>query len=237
LSAPVLVVGGTRGTGFLIVQRLVADGIAVRVLARRPDRARSVLPPSVSVVAGDVTKSETLAAAIGGASDVIFTAGVQSGRPAAESRIKATEYEGVVHTLAAARSVGFAGRFLYMTASGVTTRSFATFALNLYKGNTLRWRRHAEDAIRAAGLDYTVIRAGVLVNAPGGEREIVVTQKPLPLVLWHRIARADVAEVFVAALRHPRASCATFDIVWGAGKGPRSEPIPALLNQLRPDAP
>lgn len=233
LGGPVLVIGGTRGTGQLIVQRLAGRGTAVRVLSRRAGTGSATLAPSTEVVAGDITKPETLAAALAGVRHVIFTAGVRSGRPSREARIKATEYDGVLHTLDAARRGTFAGRFLYMTSSGVTGRSFATFALNLYKGNTLVWRRRAEDAIRGSGLDYTIIRAGVLLNAAGGQRAIVITQQPLPLSLRYRIARADVADVFVAAMEHPRASRATFELVWGTG--PRA-PVMPLLDSLQPDA-
>jgi uncharacterized protein YbjT (DUF2867 family) len=232
-SAPILVVGGTRGTGLIIARLLQSRPGDVRVLARDPDRARRQLHPSVEVVAGDITKPETLLHAVDGASHIIFTAGVRSGRPARESRIKGTEYDGVVHTLTAARRVGFSGRFLYMTASGAATSSFAAFALNLYKGNTLRWRARAEGQIRSSGLDYTIVRAGVLVNGPAGQRSVVVTQKPLPLSFRHRIARADVAEAFLAAVHHPRASRATFEVVWG--KGRRREAWPALLDDLEPD--
>jgi uncharacterized protein YbjT (DUF2867 family) len=232
-GAPILVVGGTRGTGRLIVQLLRNRGSDVRVLARDPDRVRRQLDPSVEIIRGDITRLETLRRPIEGASDIIFTAGVRSGRPARESRVRATEYDGVVHTLSAARGVGFSGRFLYMTASGAGTHSFATFALNLYKGNTLRWRARAEKEIRTSGLDYTIVRAGVLVNRPAGRRAIVVTQEPLPLSFRHWIARADVAEAFVAALRHPRATRATFDIVWG--KGRRREAWATLLDRLERD--
>jgi uncharacterized protein YbjT (DUF2867 family) len=90
-----------------------------------------------------------------------------------------------------------------------------------------------EDQIRDSGLDYTIIRAGVLLNRPGGEHEIEITQQLLPLSWRYRIARADVAQVFVAALDHPKASHATFEVVWGRhGKTKRFEP---LLESLRRD--
>jgi hypothetical protein len=140
-----------------------------------------------------------------------------------------------MNTLKAAREVGFKERFLYMTSSGVTSRSFWAWALNVYKGNTLLWRRRAEESIRAADVDYTVIRAGFLLNRPGGQRAIVITQEDLPLsLLRYRIARADVAETFVAAMNHPRASRSTFEVVWG--KGPRRENLSELLDRLQPDA-
>ena len=228
----VLVIGGTRGTGLLIVELLMARGNPVRVLSRSAALSAAPVGHAPEVAGGDITKPETLPPAFAGVRHVVFTAGVRSGHPSRESRIKATEYDGVLNTLAAARRAGFDGRFLYMTSSGVTGHSFATRALNLYKGNTLVWRRRAEDAIRTSGLDYTIIRAGVLVNASGGRRALMITQRPLPLSPRYRIARADVAEVFVAAIPHPRASRATFEVVWGRGV---RAPLASLLNALEPD--
>jgi len=231
----VLVFGGSRGTGLLIAQRLMRDGLAVRVLARNPTEARARLGPACEIMAGDLTQPETLRRPIEGVTQVVFTAGRRSGRPTSEKNIRETEYLGVVNTLKAAREVGFSGRFLYMTSSGVTSRSFWAWALNIYKGNTLLWRRRAEEAIRAADVDYTVIRAGMLLNRPGGQRAIRITQENLPLsLLRYRIAREDVAETFVSALSHPRASRATFEVVWG--KGPRREPLSLQLDTLKPDS-
>jgi hypothetical protein len=63
---------------------------------------------------------------------------------------------------------------------------------------------------------------------------IFVGQDALPLSPRHRIARAYVAEAFVAALEHPKASRATFEIVWG--RGDREDDWPARLQRLVPDA-
>ena len=98
--------------------------------------------------AGDITQQDTILRVLEGATHVVFTAGCRSGRPTTERHIRETEFGGVVNTLVAAQRVGFGGRFLYMTASGVTSRSWATFLLNLYKGNTLVWRARAEHEIR-----------------------------------------------------------------------------------------
>ena len=229
----VLIIGGSRGTGLLIAQRLIRDGVAVRVLARNPAEARERLGQSCEIVAGDLTKPETLPRPIEGVTHIVFTAGRRSGRPTSEKNIRETEYLGVVNTLAAAHRVGFSGRLLYMTSSGVTSRSFFAWALNVYKGNTLVWRRRAEDAIRDTALNYTIIRAGMLLNRPGGQRAVRITQETLPLSLRYRIARADVAEVFVAALSHQNASRATFDVVWD--DGPRRDSLTAQLGELQPD--
>jgi uncharacterized protein YbjT (DUF2867 family) len=233
-GSPVLVIGGTRGTGKLIAERLLLLGVPVQVLARNASGARKRFPPEVEIIPGDLTKPRTLAPAIRGAGHIVFTAGCRSGRPASEAKIRAIEYAGTLETLGAAREAGFGGRFLYMTASGVGRPSLLASFLNRYKGNTLKWRSRAEEAIRASPLDYTIIRTGVLLNRPGGNRAVQVTQAALPLSFRYRIARADVADGFVAALTHPRTVRTTFEIVWG--KGPRREGWPSLLDRLSPDS-
>jgi uncharacterized protein YbjT (DUF2867 family) len=129
--------------------------------------------------------------------------------------------------------VGFSGRFVYMTSLGTTRRSFTAGLLNLVKRNTLRWRKKAEDDIRTSGVDYTIIRAGLLRNAPAGKRAIQITQECLALASKHRSGRADVAETITEALRSPHASNTTFDVVWGQGS-PREE-WSALFGRLEPD--
>jgi len=229
----VLVVGGTRGTGRLIVDLLLQDCYRVRVLARNPGQATQRLPSAVEVIPGDVTRPETLPAAVKGVTHVVFTAGVATG-PARERLIVATEYEGVLNTLAAARKAGFSGRFLYMTSMGVTRASFSATVLNFVKGNTLRWRRRAEDEIRKSGVDFTIIRAGFLLNRPGGRRAIELSQEAHPLAPRYKIARADVAETFLETLKRPNTSKTTFEVAWG--RGPRREAWDLLVSRLKPDA-
>ncbi len=228
----VLVIGATQGTGHLVVNLLLRDGYQVRALARNEAKAKERLSSPVQIVVGDITKLITLASAMKDVDHIIFTAGVTQ-RPASERQIIATEYEGVKNTLAAARDARFAGLFLYMTSIGVAKSSLAATFLNLLKGNTLKWRKLAEEEIRRSGFDYTIIRAGFLTNSPGGRRAIEVSQREYPLGFKYRISRADVAEVFIQALRHPSTRRTTFELVW-AKRGHRQE-WDILFGQLAPD--
>jgi uncharacterized protein YbjT (DUF2867 family) len=230
---PVLVIGGTRSTGFHAAQLLHHGGIPVRVLARDRSAASRRLGPGFDIVQGDITRPDTLPPALSGVDHVIFTAGVRSGRFAHQSVVKATEYEGVLHTLAAARAQNFRGRFVYMTSIGVRRQSLFVAALNLWKGGTITWRHLAEDAIRASGIDYTVVRAAFLLNRPAGQREIVVRQTESPLTFREAIGRADVAEALVEALYHRCASRATFEVKWE--NGPRTSHLSELFETLKPD--
>jgi uncharacterized protein YbjT (DUF2867 family) len=95
------------------------------------------------------------------------------------------------------------------------------------------WRRRAEDAIRASGLDYAIVRAAFLFNRPAGQRAVCVTQKESPLTFRECIARADVGEALVEAAYHPDTSRATSELKWE--RGPREASWAELFNGLKPD--
>lgn len=229
----VLVAGGTRGTGREVVRLLVTRGYPVRVLARNRTTAATLLEPAVEIVEGDITLRHTLDSAVRDVEHIIFTAGVPSGKFAREPLVKAADHDGVLNMLAAARAQHFRGRFVYLNSVGITTPSLWSVLLNLYKSNTLVWRRKVEDHIRASGVDYTIIRVGFLLNTGEGRRRISITQGALPLSPRYRIARADAAEAFVEALEHPRASRTTFEAAWG--RGPRQDNWDAVFGALRTD--
>lgn len=232
MRGPVLVIGATRGTGNEIVTRLRRDGFPVRALARHAANARRSLAADVEIVEGDITKPETLPAAIAGSAHVILTVGVPMG-PASERTIIAVEYDGARNTLAAAKAVGFVGRFLYMTTIGVTRHSVGSIFLNLVKGRTMTWRRRIEEEIRKSGIDYTIVRCGVLTSSDA-DGAVELSQKDHGLSILRRISRGSAAEVFVQALHHPTSSRTTFEAI-SSGRGPR-ESWDALFGRLHPDS-
>jgi uncharacterized protein YbjT (DUF2867 family) len=66
---PVLVTGATGRVGRAVIAQLLAAGVPVRALTRRPDAAR--LPAAVEVVVGDFTLPESLDVALQGV-DTVF---------------------------------------------------------------------------------------------------------------------------------------------------------------------
>lgn len=232
-SERVLVIGATRGTGYLIAQRLLDEGMQVRVLARDGVGARGLFEGRAEVCEGDVTKSERVGRAVQGVDHIVSTAGVTR-RRAGEATVKAVVYDGVLNTIAAAQAAaGLPGRFLLMGAIGTTRGSPLSWFLNLIKGNTLQWRRRAEEALRRSGLEYSIVHAGILTDAPGGTRAVEIGQAHHAMYPWLRIGRADVAEVCVQALHHPNARNVTFDAVWA--RGGHVQELGALFDGLRPD--
>lgn len=67
---PILVIGATGRIGRKVVDELLAAGLPVRALARRPEEAR--LPSGVEVVPGDLTVPESLDASLQGAEAVFL---------------------------------------------------------------------------------------------------------------------------------------------------------------------
>jgi uncharacterized protein YbjT (DUF2867 family) len=118
----VLVVGATGSIGRLAVAEAVKNGHAVRALARDPEKGRRLFP-DVEVVAADLTRPETLTAAVDGVDAIAFTHGSDGG---GKSGAEQVDYGGVRNVLVAlgARSVRMDGGFItgsdFLMDGGVT---------------------------------------------------------------------------------------------------------------------
>ena len=113
----VLAVGATGSIGRHVVTEAAAAGHRVRALVRSRERA-ALLPAGTDVVIGDVTRPETLTAALDGVDAVVFTLGTDGqGKVGART----VDYEGVRNVLAAIGDGGV--RIALMTAFGVTDRT------------------------------------------------------------------------------------------------------------------
>ncbi|MGB8260184.1 MAG: NAD(P)H-binding protein [Terracidiphilus sp.] len=113
----VLAVGATGSVGRYVVEEGLAEGYRVRALVRDASKAR-LLPAAVEIAVGDVTRPETLAAAVEGIDAAVFTRGSDGqGKAGAE----AIDYGGVRNVLLAlgAKQV----RIALMTSIGVTNRT------------------------------------------------------------------------------------------------------------------
>lgn len=218
----VLIIGATQGTGFEAARMLIGEGADVRIFARNLPKARELFGDSVEIVGGDLRNPERMPEAADSVDAILFTAGVTK-RPCAEDLIISTEYEGMRKTLGAAKASGFKGRFLFLSSIGVTRANWASRLLNKVKGNALKWRRSMEDEIRGSGFDYTIIRAGYLMNSVSA-RKIFLGQSEFPLELRYRIGRKEAAKLFLEALRSEEAAGKTFDAVRSKERGENDWP-------------
>ena len=106
----VLVTGGTGFLGSHTVVALVRAGHDVRLLARRPERAASVLQPHgievTDVVKGDVTDEASVAAAVDGCDAVVHAAAVVAMDASGADAMIDTNVRGTRTVLDAALAVG-----------------------------------------------------------------------------------------------------------------------------------
>ncbi len=136
----VLVVGATGSIGHLVMEEAVRQRYVVRAMVRTPSKARQ-FPAQVEVISGDVTRPETLTAAVDGIHAIVFTLGSDgAGKVGAET----VDYGGVRNVLAALGSR--TARIALMTSIGVTNRTGS------YNRSTEShdWKRRAERLVRAS---------------------------------------------------------------------------------------
>ena len=203
-SKTVLVAGATGRTGSAVVAQLLADGYTVRALVRDPAKARAALGDQVSYVTGDVTDPATLTAAMQGADAVISAIGAKGKE--GPSRPEVIDYEGVKNLAAAASAAGVK-QFVLVSSRAVTQKDHP---LNRMFGDVLIWKLKGEDALRASGVPYTIVRPGGLGNGEPGESGFVMEQGD-KVTGQTTIARADLATICVQALKYPEALNRTFE--------------------------
>jgi uncharacterized protein YbjT (DUF2867 family) len=93
-----VVIGGAGRTGRHIVERLQRDGATVKVLSRRPDR----VPDAVEAIAGDITRPDSVAAAVRGADSVVVVVESAMNDDGSPNAPTAVHDEGSRHVVAAA---------------------------------------------------------------------------------------------------------------------------------------
>lgn len=219
-KSTVLVVGATGSIGRLVVAEALRQGHAVRALVRDAARARS-LPAEAERVIGDLTRPQTLTAAVDGIDAVVFTHGSDGGGKAAAEQV---DYGGVRNVLLALD--GRQVRIALMTAIGVTNRAGA------YNRSTQAhdWKRRGERLVRASGLPYTIVRPGWFDHQASDQQRLVFLQgdrrwagNPSDGV----VARRQIAEVLVRSLSSNAARGKTFELV--AERGPATSDFDALF--------
>lgn len=190
LDGPVLVFGGTSGTGLETVKVLREQDIAVTVFVRPTSNRVPLEPLNVSFVVGDALNSADVEAAF--ASDdfttVISSLGGRRGEPRPDNL-------GNRNITNAAVSAGVP-RAIQVTAIGAGEQSRsepdadAGFMRKVMYEKTL-----GEDHLIASGLSYTIIRPGELTDGPATRNGIMVEE-----YVEGAIHRSDVALMILKAL-------------------------------------
>jgi uncharacterized protein YbjT (DUF2867 family) len=223
----VLIAGATGGTGQAAVEQALDKGYSVRVLVRDREKAATLFGERVTYVVGDVREPRTLRAAVRGARYVISTVGSNGARDP-ENSPELVDYGGV-KALAEAAKMARVEQFVLTSSMGVTNPDNQ---LNQILDNILQWKLKGENAVRATGMPYTIVRPGGLTNEPGGQHGLKVIQGD-PKDVVGRISRADVGAVLVHALGRKDAYGKTFEVIGDPSKA--SVEWDKLFAGLKPD--
>lgn len=176
MSLPrVLVTGAAGGLGRRLVARLCRDGHAVRGLVLPADPGASVLQEAgCEVVAGDVTRAESLDGSCSGIHTVCHLAATVLSRD--DRQFDAVNRGGTVNLLREAERAGVK-HFVYVSSASVTYRELTPYAVS---------KVAAEAAVKASGLPFTIVRPTLVYDRTGGHefqifRRIVCKLPVLPL--------------------------------------------------------
>lgn len=194
----VALIGGTGFVGSYLVDALADAGHEIRLLVRPGSEHK--IQKETQTVAGDVSSPEALEATLDGCDAVIYCVGLLREFPRRGITFEATQYQGVVDTVAAAKKMGVT-RLLLMSAIGVKDPG------TKYQSTKRRAEVHALES----GLDVTVLRPSVIFGDPRGTMEFAtqlnrdMVRPPLPAVNFGGVEMSpvhveDVAAAFVAAL-------------------------------------
>lgn len=212
-------IAGGHGQIALRLERLLsARGDAVRALIRNPDHAGAVSEAGARAVVCDLEAPDAdVAAAVAGADAVVFAAGAGPGSGPARKRTM--DHQGAVRLIEAALQVG-TPRYVMVSSMGADDPEAAEGDFRAY----LEAKRAADEALRASGLAYTIVRPGHLTNDPGTGRIATATQ----LARRGEIPRDDVAATVAAVLDEPHTAGITFELL--GGDVPVAEAVAALAD-------
>ncbi len=223
MSRIVLVAGATGGVGQHVTRKLLERGEPACLLVRNAVRIRTLFGDVPCVFVGDTRQPDTLAPAFQDVRAVICATGTTT--PVGSNSPEHVDYEGVRNLVEAARAAKVE-HFVLVSSCAVTQPDHP---LNNF-GKVLTWKLKGEEALRASGLTYTVVRPGGLTNEPGRQAALTFDQGDR---ISGMVSRADVADVCLQALQQPNARNVTFEVI--QAQGAPVDDWATLFATLRPD--
>jgi NADH dehydrogenase len=249
-----VVLGGTGFVGRHLVARLLQGGDRVTVLGRgrgADERAynakRALLPREASLIEGDVSDTDFLAAVLDDADAVINLVGILNEKGDRGEGFEAV-FVGITDALIAAMKRMQVRRLLQMS------------ALNAGRGDShyLQSRGRAEQHVRCSGLDWTLLRPSVIAGPGDGLfcrfDRLLQLAPALPIgradAKFQPVWVGDVAEAYARALDQPASIHESYDLVGpdvmtlaqivrltarGRGRHRVVVPLPNALGKLQAD--
>ena len=165
MAMRVAIAGGHGQIALRLAKVLSQRGDEAVALIRNPDHANEVRQAGAEPAVVDLEQAseEDVAQAIAGSDAVVFAAGAGPG--SGPARKETMDYGGAVKLIAAAKQARV-GRYVIVSSMGADPNTPGDDTFSVY----LRAKGKADDAVRASGLDATVVRPGGLTNDVGTGR-------------------------------------------------------------------
>jgi uncharacterized protein YbjT (DUF2867 family) len=210
----VLVAGGHGQVALRLLRVLAGEGHRPRGLIRNHDHVADLEAAGAEPVLCDLEHDDPQPH-MGGAEAIVFAAGAGPG--SGPERKRTMDYGGAVKLIEAAEALGVS-RYVMVSSMGTDDPAGAGEGMRPY----LQAKRDADDALRASGLDWTVVRPGRLVDRPGSG----LIDAARSLGRRGEIPRDDVALTLFECLFQPATIGVTFDEL--EGSTPVREALAAL---------
>ncbi|HEX4705203.1 MAG TPA: NAD(P)H-binding protein [Pseudonocardiaceae bacterium] len=207
------VFGGTGGTGTQVIRQALDRGHEVTALARTPE-AVTINDPGLRIIRGDVLTAGSADPVVADADAVISALGIGFHRHAT------TVYSAGTANILAAMAKAGVRRLLVVSTSSLTVpsrRHLPEWLLTRLILHPLLKRPYADMAtmetrIRQSTVDWTVVRAAGLTNAPAKDKYRTSTNGRLRNG-W-TISRADLAAYLLDHIKDPQSHQTTVELAY-----------------------
>ncbi|HEX2231980.1 MAG TPA: SDR family oxidoreductase [Thermoleophilaceae bacterium] len=199
----VVVAGGHGKIAQRLLRLLAERGDRARGLIRNPEHASDLEAIGAEAVLCDMEREDDLGPFVEGADAVVFAAGAGPG--SGPERKQTVDLGGAVKLIDACKATGV-DRYLIVSSVGADDPERGSEQMRPY----LQAKHDADEALKASGLDYTIVRPGRLTDDPGTGRIRAGAD-----IGYGEVPRDDVAATLVAALDEPGTVGKTFVLLSG----------------------
>ena len=200
----IFVAGGHGKIGLRLLRLAAQRGDQARGLIRDAGQSADLEAVGAEPVVADWEAGDDITPLVAGADAVVFAAGAGPG--SGPERKRAVDYGGAVKLIEAAKANGVS-RYVIVSSMGADNPLRGPESMRPYQ----EAKAAADEALRESGLDFTIVRPGMLTDDPGTG---LVDAAP-SLGRRGSIPRDDVAAVLLAVLDAPSTISMTFELLSG----------------------